>query len=131
MKAWYFLYKIVFFLIFLRFLIIYRGLNKKNILTLIAHNSVKNCRITIQKSQFKKEILKGETLLYQDIFILIGKKVIAVFTNRCLKKTQLLSCQPYTYILCFDFDFFIVWNIIAIYIIIIIYYTNKWLQLCI
>jgi len=31
--------------------------------------------------QFKKEIFKAETLLYQDIFILIGKKVIAVFTD--------------------------------------------------
>jgi len=66
------------------FWLLSRGLNKRIILTLIAHNSVKNCRIGI----FKKEILKTETLFYQDIFILVSKKVIAVFIDKCLLKKR-------------------------------------------
>ena len=44
--------------------------------------------LKIVVSQFKKEIFKAETLLYQDIFILVGKKVIMVFTDRCLLKKR-------------------------------------------
>jgi len=44
--------------------------------------------LKIVVSQFKKEILKAETLLYQDIFILVDKNVIAVFTDRCLLKKK-------------------------------------------
>jgi len=51
--------------------------------------------LKIVVSQFKKEILKAETLLYQDVFILVDEKVIAIFTDRCLlkKRNYLLSCQ--------------------------------------
>jgi len=46
---------------FLNFLLLSYGLNKKSIL--IAHDFVKNHRVT----QFKKQILKAETLFYRII----------------------------------------------------------------
>jgi len=49
--------------------------------------------------QFKKEILKTETFLYQDIFILVGKKVFAgFFIDRCLlKKRNYFLANPIEY----------------------------------
>ena len=49
--------------------------------------------------QFKKEILKTETFLYQDIFILIGKKAFAAFfIDRCLlKKRNYFFVNPIEY----------------------------------